>query len=86
MQVTYTEIAKLVNEIDGSNVDRKVIKRRMVDVNVELEDLDTPEKVDFAVDCCSLNRGAWKVIERLYALVKELIEENIRLNKLLEDK
>lgn len=79
MQVTYTEIAKLVNEIDGDNVDYRVIKRRMIDVNVELEDLDTPEKVDFIVDCCSLNRGAWKVI-------KELIEENIRLNKLLEDK
>ena len=65
MQVTYTEIAKLVNEIDGSNIDRRAVKRRMDALCIKAEELDSKTKVKFAVNCCSVTQGAWYVVNGL---------------------
>lgn len=81
MQVTYTEIAKSVNEIDGTDIDYRVVQRRMESMNIKKEALTSKPKVDLAIAMCSNTRGAWYAVD--YTATK-LHETNKKL-KVAED-
>lgn len=81
MQVTYTDIAKAVNEIDGTDIDYRVVQRRMESMNIKKEALTSKPKVDLAIAMCSNTRGAWYAVD--YTATK-LQETNKKL-KAAED-